>query len=36
MDVIQRLEPVIIELEREKEYVAIVAHQVGAAALPVG
>jgi len=27
MDVVQRLEPVIIELEREKECVLIVAHQ---------
>ncbi len=28
LDVIQRLEPVIIEMEREKEYVVVVAHQV--------
>ncbi|KXZ48046.1 hypothetical protein GPECTOR_30g141 [Gonium pectorale] len=27
MDVIQRVEPVIIELEREREYVVVVAHQ---------
>ena len=27
MDVIQRLEPVIIEVERERECVCIVAHQ---------
>ncbi len=31
MDVIQRIEPVIIELERERECVVVVAHQaVGA------
>jgi hypothetical protein len=30
MDVIQRVEPVIIELERERESVLVVAHQVGA------
>ncbi|GIL67684.1 hypothetical protein Vafri_21012 [Volvox africanus] len=29
MDVIQRVEPVIIELERERECVLVVAHQVG-------
>jgi broad specificity phosphatase PhoE len=27
MDVIQRLEPVIIEIERERECVVVVAHQ---------
>ena len=27
MDVIQRLEPVIIEIERERECVCVVAHQ---------
>ena len=27
LDVIQRLEPVIIEIEREKECVCVVAHQ---------
>ena len=27
LDVIQRLEPVIIEIEREREYVCVVAHQ---------
>jgi broad specificity phosphatase PhoE len=32
LDVIQRLEPVIIEMEREREYVVVVAHQVGGVA----
>ena len=27
MDVIQRLEPVVIEIERERECVCVVAHQ---------
>lgn len=27
LDVIQRLEPVIIEIEREREYVMVVGHQ---------
>jgi broad specificity phosphatase PhoE len=29
LDVVQRLEPVIIEMEREREYICVVGHQVG-------
>ena len=29
LDVIQRIEPVVIEMEREKECIVVVAHQVG-------
>jgi broad specificity phosphatase PhoE len=28
LDVIQRLEPVVIEMEREREYIMVVGHQV--------